>query len=58
LSLLAHSQRTGNPGSTKRSLTLAELDFQRDGISPFVLQLLYRLEVAYLAYSARSRSAR
>jgi hypothetical protein len=45
---------SGHPGSTQRSLTLAELDSQRDRISPFVLQLLYRLEVAYLAYSARS----
>jgi hypothetical protein len=45
---------SGHPGRTDRQNTMAELEYQRDRMFPFRLQLLYRLEVAYSVYSARS----
>jgi hypothetical protein len=45
---------SGHPGRTDRLNTLAELDYQRDRVFPFSLQYLYRLEVLYSVYSARS----
>jgi hypothetical protein len=45
---------SGHPGRTNRQDTVTELEFQRDRLFPFRLQLLYRLEVAYSVYSARS----
>jgi hypothetical protein len=45
---------SGHPGRTNRQDTVAELEFQRDRLFPFRLQLLYRLEVAYSVYSACS----
>jgi hypothetical protein len=45
---------SGHPGRTDRLDTLADLDYQRDRIYPFSLQLLYRMEVAYSVFSSRS----
>jgi hypothetical protein len=45
---------SGNPGSTSRQLTMAELDYLRDKSFPYLLQRLNGLEVLLLSYSARS----
>ncbi len=45
---------SGHPGRTDRLSTVADLEYQRDRIFPFTLQLLYRLEVLYSVYSSRS----
>ncbi len=45
---------SGHPGNTDRLNTVAELEYQRDRVYPFTLQLLYRLEAAYSIYSGRS----
>jgi hypothetical protein len=45
---------SGHPGRTDRLDTVAELEYQRDRIYPFSLQLLNRLEVAYSVYGGRS----
>ncbi len=45
---------SGNPGSTSRQLTMAELEYQRDRLFPYALRRLNSLEVTLLAYSARS----
>jgi hypothetical protein len=45
---------SGNPGNTDRLNTVADLMYMRDRIYPFTLQLLYRREVAYNAFSDRS----
>jgi hypothetical protein len=45
---------SGHPGRTDRLDTVAELEYQRDRIFPFTLQLLYRQEVAYSVFSSRS----
>jgi hypothetical protein len=45
---------SGHPGGTNRLNTMADLEYRRDRILPFALQTLYRREVAYGAYSARS----
>jgi hypothetical protein len=45
---------SGNPGSTSRQLTMAELEDQRDRLFPYVLQRLNALEVYLLAYSMRN----
>ncbi len=44
---------SGHPGSTSRSLTLAELGYDRDSRLPYTLDRLYDLEVILSAYSAR-----
>jgi hypothetical protein len=45
---------SGHPGRTDRLNTVAELDYLRDRQYPALLSRLYRLEVLYTAYSARS----
>ncbi|HKI31077.1 MAG TPA: S46 family peptidase [Gemmataceae bacterium] len=45
---------SGHPGRTDRLSTVADLEYQRDRIFPFSLQLLNRMEVAYSVYSNRS----
>jgi hypothetical protein len=45
---------SGHPGRTDRLNTMAELEYQRDRIFPFSLQMLYRREVAYSVYSSRT----
>jgi hypothetical protein len=45
---------SGHPGRTDRLNTVAELEYMRDRMYPFTLQLLYRTEVAYSVYSGRS----
>ncbi len=45
---------SGHPGRTDRLNTMADLEYLRDRVMPFTLQLLYRLEVAYSVYSSRS----
>jgi hypothetical protein len=45
---------SGHPGRTDRLNTMADLEYQRDRILPFTLQLLYRLEVLYSVFSSRS----
>ncbi len=45
---------SGHPGHTDRSLTMAELMYQRDVRFPYALRYLHRLEVLLSAYSARS----
>ena len=45
---------SGHPGRTDRLLTVAELEYLRDKQFPQLLQRLYRLEVLYTAFSARS----
>jgi hypothetical protein len=45
---------SGHPGRTSRLATVTELEFLRDKNFPFLLERLYRLEVALAAYSARS----
>jgi hypothetical protein len=45
---------SGHPGKTDRLNTVAELEYLRDRQYPLLLQRLYRLEVLYTAYSARS----
>ena len=45
---------SGHPGRTDRSRTVAELEYLRDREYPRTLQRLYRLEVLFEAYSARS----
>jgi hypothetical protein len=45
---------SGNPGRTDRLNTLADLDYLRDRIYPFTLELLYRREVAYSVYADRN----
>ena len=45
---------SGNPGSTIRQLTMAELQDLRDRLFPYVLQRLNAMEVSLLAYSARN----
>ena len=44
----------GNPGRTNRLNTMADLEYQRDRMVPFILELLYRWEVAYGVYSGRT----
>ena len=44
---------SGHPGRTDRLNTLAELEYMRDRSFPFLMQYLYRLEVAYSIYSSR-----
>jgi hypothetical protein len=45
---------SGHPGRTDRLNTVAELEYLRDIQFPRLLQRLFRLEVLYTAYSARS----
>jgi hypothetical protein len=45
---------SGHPGRTDRLNTVAELEYLRDKQFPATLQRLFRLEVLYTAYSARS----
>ncbi|HMF12082.1 MAG TPA: S46 family peptidase, partial [Gemmataceae bacterium] len=45
---------SGHPGRTDRLNTLADLDYLRDTAYPSVLELLYRLEVAYSVYADRT----
>jgi hypothetical protein len=45
---------SGHPGRTNRLNTMVDLEYQRDRIFPFTLQLLYRLEVLYSVFSSRS----
>jgi hypothetical protein len=45
---------SGHPGRTDRLNTLADLDYLRDRIYPFTLELLYRREVAYSVYADRT----
>jgi hypothetical protein len=45
---------SGHPGSTSRSLTMAELAYVRDQRYPYTMQYLHQLEVMLTAYSARS----
>jgi hypothetical protein len=45
---------SGHPGRTNRLNTMVDLEYQRDRVFPFSLQLLYRLEVLYSVYSSRS----
>ena len=44
---------SGHPGRTSRSLTMAELAYDRDARLPYTLERLYNLEVILSAYSAR-----
>jgi hypothetical protein len=44
---------SGHPGRTGRSLTMAELAYDRDSRLPYTLERLYNLEVILTAYSAR-----
>jgi hypothetical protein len=46
---------SGHPGHTSRQLTVAELDYLRDRQFPYVLQLLYNLEVTLSVYSAEDQ---
>jgi hypothetical protein len=46
---------SGHPGSTSRSLTMAELAYDRDVRLPYTLERLYNLEVILSAYSARDK---
>jgi hypothetical protein len=45
---------SGHPGRTDRLLTVAELEYLRDFVYPYTLDLLHRREVLLMAYSARS----
>jgi len=45
---------SGHPGRTDRLLTVGELEYLRDFVYPYTLELLYRREVLLTAYSARS----
>jgi len=45
---------SGHPGSTSRSLTLADVELQRDLYLPFELQLIKEQEVLLANWSARS----
>src|SRR5205807_4252075 len=45
---------SGHPGRTDRLNSVAELEYLRDRQFPTLLQRLFRLEVLYTAYSARS----
>ncbi len=45
---------SGHPGTTRRLLTVPELEYIRDNQYPFQLELLKRREVALLAWSGRS----
>jgi hypothetical protein len=45
---------SGHPGRTDRLATLAELQYLRDHGFPYMLERLYRTEVALAAFSARS----
>src|SRR5439155_17667204 len=45
---------SGHPGKTNRQNTMAELGYLRDYGYPFVLQRLYRMEVALSSWSQRS----
>jgi hypothetical protein len=44
---------SGHPGSTSRLLTVAELEFTRDALLPYIDTLLKRKEVLLTAWSAR-----
>ena len=44
---------SGHPGRTGRSLTMAELEYDRDSRLPYTLERLYNLDVILTAYSAR-----
>lgn len=46
---------SGNPGHTDRLRTVAELEYLRDIAYPHTLQRLYRNEVLFTAWSARSQ---
>ena len=46
---------SGHPGRTSRSFTMDELQFVRDVQNPFSLQHLFRKEVVFGAYAARSK---
>jgi hypothetical protein len=45
---------SGNPGNTDRLNTMSDLHYMRDRMYPFTLQMLYRREVAYTAFSDRN----
>jgi hypothetical protein len=45
---------SGHPGRTDRLLTVDELEYLRDVQFPRILQRLFRLEVVYTAFGARS----
>ena len=49
---------SGHPGRTDRQNTIAELEYLRDFGWPFLLQRLYRMEVALGAWSGRSAENR
>jgi hypothetical protein len=49
---------SGHPGRTNRQNTMAELKYLRDFGYPFVLQRLYRMEVALTAWGARTEENR
>ncbi|MGA0557792.1 S46 family peptidase [Larkinella sp. VNQ87] len=47
---------TGNPGSTERLKTVAELEYDRDLRIPYILQLLRNRADALQAYNAKAKS--
>ncbi len=49
---------SGHPGRTDRQNTMSELEYLRDFGWPFLLQRLYRMEVAFGAWASRSAENR